>query len=116
MADDEVCPPWFTRPIQTPHEPQQLLFPDQRTHRIADILVTHHIYLYLTYYNWAFDANGNMILIISYPYGHLFTTVKYGSFDQKRFELDCIEFSKLCLDGFLAEVTDIHIVHLIIQE
>lgn len=71
------------------------------------VAIAHHIHFHAAYFDGAFDAQGHMVGVVAYPYGHFFAAFEDGALYEERFELDAAEFSIPGFDDFLAEITDV---------
>ena len=79
-------------------------------------MVHGHIYGYMSDRDGTFDADRDMVGVIGDPYRHLFPTFEHIPFDEQGFELKGPELRVFCTDGLAAQVTDVEMIDLSVEE
>ncbi len=88
----------------------------ERGKRPAEVREADHVHFNAAHGNRTVYPQGDFIGIIAYPNRHFLTTFEDGALDEQGLELDSTELAVAGIHFFLADVPDVNIEHLIVEE
>lgn len=88
----------------------------ERGKRPAEVGEADHVNFNAAHGNRTIYPKGDFIGIVAHPNRHFLTSFEDGAFDEQGFELDSTELPIAGIHFFFADITDVYIEHLIVQE
>src|SRR5882724_10328669 len=88
----------------------------KRGEGVSRVVVAHHIHLNASHADRTFHAQRQVVGIIAHPNGHFLATGKHGALHQQGLEFYRMKFAVFGLDGFLAEITHVEVVSLVVEK
>ena len=88
----------------------------QACKRVSQFFISYKVNLHASYQDGAVYPYGNVVSVVSYPNHHFLAAFKNSTFNQQWADLYCVKSAVFCRDSLLAHVSDVQIIHLIVQE
>jgi hypothetical protein len=89
---------------------------DKSAQRVSKVFIFDHVNLDAPHQYRAVYPHRNMVRIVRHPHRHFLPVLEYGSGYQKGRYFNGIKGPVFCLDPLLAQIPDVKVVYLFVQE